>query len=85
MGVSREDVDLFLVLTNPESARYFILHFDWNLPIEMQPVEITLNSGRTVSFHEMSDEDAVAIALQLVRSITIPRAEIEHNLEQFDQ
>lgn len=80
MASSREHVDLFLALTDPKMARYYIRNFDWNLPVEMQPTEITMISGRTIEFGKMTDEDAVAVAMQLVRSITIPRAEMERAL-----
>lgn len=69
---SREDKDLWLILTDPVEARRYIKDFDWSLPPDMRPNKVVLESGRVIYFSEMTDEDAVVAAMELLRSVEIP-------------
>ena len=84
MPARREDVDLFLVLTDPKAARAYIRNFSWDMPADLIPREIVTNTGRVILFKSMTDDDAVAAALELARSIEVPRAEIEAQLAPYE-
>ena len=80
----RNDIDLWLILTDPKEARDYIKNFDWRLPIEMQPSELMLDSGRVIHFKSMSDSDAVVAALELLRSVEIPEVMREKNIAKWE-
>lgn len=81
---TREDLELWLILTNPSEARDYIRTFDWACQSHLRPTEITLNSGRKIDFRHMTDDDAVVAAMELLRTIEIPMVmsqkqfELEH-------
>lgn len=75
---SRHDIELWLVLTDPEEARHYVQTFDWQQPFI--PDRVELDSGRKIFFDKMSDADAVAAAMALLRDIQIPREMHEKNL-----
>ena len=72
MGSRREDVDLWLVLTDPICARRFIADFDWSCPPEWRPDKVVLDTQRVIYFDNMTDEDAVVAAMALLRDVQIP-------------
>lgn len=81
---SRADVDLWLILTDPEEARKYIAAFDWSCPPEYRPNHIVLESGREIYFSIMSDEDAVIAATAILRDVEIPIVLREKNLIQWE-
>jgi len=70
--VSHKEVQVWLILADPDSARDYIRTFDFGVPANLRPTEITTNTGRTINFHTMTDEDAVVAAMELLRTIEIP-------------
>lgn len=80
--MAREDVELWLILTNPFEARHFIEYFDWRQPFPPDFIEI--DTGRCIYLHSLSDEDAVALALFLLRTFLVPRELAEKNLAQWE-
>ena len=73
--------DLEKMLLNPAAARKYIADFDWQMPNNLRPNRILLDSGRDIIFSDMTDEDAVLVAMELLKSIEIPRAIKEFALE----
>lgn len=72
MASRREDVDLWLVLTDPQCARQFIRDFDWNCPPEWRPDKVVMGEDRVIFFNDMTDEDAVVAAMALLRDVQVP-------------
>jgi hypothetical protein len=72
MAARREDVDLWLVLTDPKCARKFIEDFDWNCPPEYIPDRVVMDTDRVIFFDKMDDSEAVVAAMELLRSVQIP-------------
>lgn len=72
MPSRREDVDLWLVLTDPVCARKFIADFDWSYPPEWRPDKVVLDTQRVIYFDNMTDEEAVIAATALLRDIQCP-------------
>lgn len=83
--MAREDVDLWLVLTDPIEARRYIAEFDWNLPPDLRPTTIYLDTGRQVDFKTMSDEDAVVAATAILRDLEVPMVMREKQLQMWEQ
>ncbi len=81
----REDIDLWLLLTDPVQAREYIARFDWSCPPEYRPTEIMLDSGRRIDFKDMSDQDAVVAATQILRDVEVPLVIRERNLQLWEQ
>ncbi len=77
----RNDLELVLVLTNPFEARHYIQHFDWRTPYIPDAIEV--DTGRLIHLENISDEDAVVVALFLLRQYQIPREETAVKLEKF--
>ncbi len=71
MAASREQVDLWLVLTDPVCARVYIANFDWCQP-EI-PDRIEVDTGRMIDLVNLTDEDAVVVAAFLLRNYQVPR------------
>lgn len=69
---SRNDIELWLKITDPKKAREYIAQFDWGCPEHWRPTQVFLNSGREIVFKNMSDEDAVIAATTLLRDVQIP-------------
>lgn len=84
MGSRREDVDLWLILADPEEARRYISKYDWNLPPDMRPDKVVLDSGRVIYFKTMTDQDAVVAAMAVLRDCEIPMIMREKNYEQWE-
>lgn len=84
-GMSREDVDLWLILTDPLEARRYIEKFDWNCPPEWRPNKVILDSGREVLFEKMTDTDAVAAAMAILRDVEVPMVLREFRLQFWVQ
>lgn len=73
--MAKEDIDLWLILGDPKEARQYIEDFDWRM--KERPSQIQMDSGRTIYFESMSDEDAVVAAMAILREVEIPRIERE--------
>lgn len=84
MGSKREDVDQWLILEDPVNAREYIRTFDWNCPPQFRPGNITLNSGRTIYFETMTDEEACAAAACLLRDVEVPMVMRQKQLEMWE-
>lgn len=84
-GMARGDVDLWLILTDPIEARNYIKAFDWNCPPEYRPDKIILDSGRTVNFNTMTDEEAVVAATAILRDVEVPMVMLEKDLQNWEQ
>lgn len=69
--MSRDDLELWLVLTNPYEARHYIQFFDWGKYPAPDVVEV--ESGRAIYMQELTDEDAVVVAQHLLRTVQVPR------------
>ncbi len=83
MASSRDQCDLWLVLTDPQCARIYISNFDWqDFHI---PDRIEVDSGRMIDLVDISDADAVVVASFLLREYQIPREMADKNLEQWEQ
>jgi hypothetical protein len=67
MAARREDVDLWLVLGNPGSARKYVEGFDWKAHFEEVPRALTTAQGRRIQIDSMTDEEAVVLAMELLR------------------
>ncbi len=85
MASRREDVDLWLVLTNPACARKFIADYQWACPPEWLPDKVVLDNERVIYFKTMSDEDAVVAAMEILRSVEIPLVMRTKQLEMWEQ
>ena len=72
MARPREQIDMWLLLTNPFEARRFIHEFDWNLPLEDRPDRVIIDTDRVILFDKMDDNDAVVAAMEILRSVQIP-------------
>lgn len=81
MGASRKDVDLELVLKNPNSARKWISGFDWEMP--NPPEYIVFGVEEKIYFRDMDDKQAVQAAYIILHDIEIPRAIRELAYERF--
>jgi len=68
MAARREDVDLWLVLARPEAARHYIKNFDWGVPLDDIPDLYTTDTGRKIDLSRMNDEEAVVVAMDLLRN-----------------
>lgn len=75
------ECDLERMLVNPAAARKYIADFDWQMPNNIKPNRIMLDSGRDIVFRDMTDEDAVTVAFELLKTVEIPRAIKEFALE----
>lgn len=84
MAARREDVDLWLVLTDPICARKFINTYDWNCPPEWRPDKVVLSEDRVIRFEDMSDEDAVVAATAILRDVEVPMVMRTKNLEMWE-
>jgi hypothetical protein len=77
VAARREDIELWIVLTDPLCAREFIAKFDWNCPPEYVPDHIIVNDGepeaRKILFKNMNDDDAIVAAMELLRTVQIPQ------------
>lgn len=82
--MARNDIELWLILTDPKCARRYIADFKWNYPPEESPTRIDLDSGRTINFENMTDEDAVIAAQAILRDIEIPLVMNEKNLQFWE-
>jgi hypothetical protein len=86
MAARREDCDLWLVLTDPQCAREFIAKFDWNCPPEFIPDHVIVNDGepeaRKILFKNMTDEDAVVAAAEILRAVQIPQEMREKQIHE---
>jgi hypothetical protein len=68
----REEVDLSLALTDPSRARKYIEEFPWGAPLASLPEIFTTDEGRDINIKNMTDEEAVTVALDLLRNFEIP-------------
>lgn len=84
MGSSREDVDLWLVLTNPKDARTFIDDYNRALPPYLRFERIELETQRVIWLKTMSDEDAVVAAAHILREYEIPHVMNTKALEKWE-
>lgn len=76
--MAKEDIDLWLILGDPKEARRYINDFDWRLAPGMPPPKYYVtNEGREFHFESMTDEDAVVVAMAMLREIEIPRVQNE--------
>jgi hypothetical protein len=80
--MAKHDLDLWLVLTEPFEARRFIYKFDWRQPYT--PGRIELDTGRIVDLENLSDNDAVVVALFLLRAYQVPRDMAEKSLLPYE-
>jgi hypothetical protein len=80
--MAREDIDMWLVLTDPNEARHYIEFFDWRQPFPPDFVEI--DSGRCIYLKNICDEDAVVLAAFLLRAFQVPREMAEKNIAQWE-
>lgn len=84
MGSRREDVDLWLVLTDPKDAREFIDDYNKALPPHLQIQRVELETNRTIYLRTMSDEDAVVAATHILREFEIPHVMNTKALEKWE-
>ncbi len=85
MASAREDVDLWLILTDPIEARKYIDEFFWRIPRNMRPGAVEVDSGRQIEFKSMTDEDAVVAAMHILRHCEVPRAMVEKKIAYWEQ
>lgn len=72
MDSSRNHIELWLRLTDPAKAREYIAAYDWNLPPHIRPNKLYMDSGRTIYFDKMTDEEAVLAATTILRDVEVP-------------
>lgn len=78
MGSRRQDVDLFLLLTDPLEARKWIANYDFSLPPYLRPDHFYVEeTGRIVFFETMEDDEAVIAAQAILRQREVPMAMME--------
>ncbi len=82
--MAREDLELWLVLEDPECARQYVKNFDWDLPPAMRPDKIILDNHREILFKNMTDEEAVLAAITLLRDVEVPLVMRAKNLERWE-
>lgn len=82
MASRREDIDLWLVLTDPVCARKFIDEFDWSCPPEWRPDKVVLDNERAIYFEKMTDDEAVVAATALLRDVQVPMEMIERKIAE---
>lgn len=81
---SRNSIELWLLVTDPDRAREYIARFDWNCPEQLRPDQITLDNGRIINFAKMSDEEAVIAATALLRDFEVPLVMKTKNLQPWE-
>lgn len=67
MAGRKEDIDLDLVLQDPNCARLYIAHFDWGLPDP--PKYVVYGIEDKIWFENMSDDEAVRAALIILNDV----------------
>ncbi len=78
---TKEQIEIWLLLADPVEARRYIEEFDWCMPPELCPDKVCLDSGRIIYFTNMNDEDCVIAAMEILRSIEVPRIMREKSYE----
>jgi hypothetical protein len=84
MGARREDVDLWLVITDPVCARKFIEDYNAMLPPAIRIERVELETGRTIWLKTMTDDDAPVAAAQILREFEIPHVMNTKALEKWE-
>lgn len=70
MAGRRKDVDLHLVLQDPNCARLYIAHFDWGVP---EPPKYVMGElDEKILLSNMTDEQAIRAALIILTDVQIP-------------